>query len=130
MYSNENFTNKEDYVLNFKDLLGKADILVNPSFILKGLKNSVTIDNFDNADYSHMLEITKWEARRRRLTISEKLQVLMLTYFRAIGTLVVADRGRPTFLRGIDIGTREIETGLKVGASIMALGTIGINLDG
>lgn len=54
----------------------------------------------------------------------------MLTYFRALGTLIVADRGRPTFLRGIDIGTREVETGLKVGASIMALGTIGVSLEG
>lgn len=32
----------------------------------------------------------------------------MLSYFRALGTLVVADRGRPTYLRGIDVGTREI----------------------
>jgi hypothetical protein len=54
----------------------------------------------------------------------------MLSYFRAIGTLVITDRGRPGFLRGIDVGTREVETGLKVGASIMALGTIGINSDG
>ena len=54
----------------------------------------------------------------------------MLSYLRALGTLVVTDRGRPSFLRGIDVGTREVETGLKVGASILALGTIGITLDG
>ncbi len=54
----------------------------------------------------------------------------MLSYLRALGTLVVTDRGRPSFLRGIDVGTREVETGLKVGASILALGTIGISLDG
>jgi hypothetical protein len=77
-----------------------------------------------------MLEITRWDNRKRRLNISEKIQVLMLTYFRALGTLVIPERNRPGYLRGIDVGTREVETGLKVGASIMALGAIGVNLNG
>lgn len=32
----------------------------------------------------------------------------MLSYFRAVGTLVIADKGRPRYLRGIDVGTREV----------------------
>lgn len=32
----------------------------------------------------------------------------MLSYFRAVGTLVISDKGRPGYLRGIDIGTREV----------------------
>lgn len=54
----------------------------------------------------------------------------MLSYFRAVGTLIISDKGRPGYLRGIDVGTREIETGLKVGGSILALGTIGISVEG
>lgn len=30
----------------------------------------------------------------------------MLSYFRALGTLVVTDRGRPGYLKGVDVGTR------------------------
>ena len=113
-----------------KETLGRSDVSFNPSFLLGGPKRSVTINNYDQADYSRILEITRWDNKKRRLTFGEKLESLMLSYFRAIGTLVVADTGRPGYLRGIDVGTREVETGLKVGASIMALGTIGINING
>ncbi len=54
----------------------------------------------------------------------------MLTYFRALGTLVISDTNRPGYFRGLDVGTREVETGVKVGASLMALGTIGLTMDG
>lgn len=30
----------------------------------------------------------------------------MLSYFRALGTLIVTDRGRPGYLKGVDVGTR------------------------
>lgn len=76
-------------MINLKELLGKANISINPSFLLKGLRNSVTVSGYDQSDFSPMLEITRWDNKRRRLTISEKLQVLMLTYFRALGTLVI-----------------------------------------
>ena len=66
----------------------------------------MVVSNYDRMDYSPILDLTRWDNRKRRLTFSEKFQVLMLTYFRALGTLVVADRGRPGYLRGIDIGTR------------------------
>lgn len=77
-----------------------------------------------------MLEITRWDNKKRRLALTEKIQVVMLSYFRALGTLVISDKRRPGHLRGLDIGTREVESGLKVGASILALGTIGVNMDG
>lgn len=34
------------------------------------------------------------------------------------------------YLRGIQIGKREVEAGLKVGASISVLGTVTLSLDG
>jgi hypothetical protein len=34
------------------------------------------------------------------------------------------------YLRGIEIGKREVEAGLKVGASISVLGTVSLSLDG
>jgi hypothetical protein len=42
---------------------------------------------------------------RRRLSFGEKIQILMLTYWRSIGVLALADN-RATVLKGIDIGTR------------------------
>lgn len=35
-----------------------------------------------------------------------------------------------TFLRGIEVGTREVEAGIKIGASLTVLGTLGITTDG
>lgn len=34
------------------------------------------------------------------------------------------------YIRGIEIGKREVESGIKVGASISVLGTIGFTVDG
>lgn len=85
--------------------------------------------NFDQIDYSPSLEINKWEDRRRKLNFGEKMHVMFLAYLRGIGTLVINDR-RPTFLRGLDIGVREVEAGIKVGSSLMTLGTITASTDG
>ena len=46
-----------------------------------------------------------------------------------MGTLVINDN-KSTFLKGLEIGTREIEAGIKVGSSIMALGSIVIDSSG
>ena len=47
------------------------------------------------------------------------------------GLAVVGVRGRDvTFLRGIEIGKREVETGIKIGASLTVLGTLGVTTDG
>ena len=112
------------------DILSRADVAFNPSFLISGPRKSVTVSNYDQVDYSRILDITRWDNRKRRLTFTEKLEVLMLSYFRALGTLVITDTGRPGYLRGIDVGTREVETSVKVGASIMALGTISVGLNG
>lgn len=53
----------------------------------------------------------------------------MYSYWRAIGVLAFTDK-RSSLIRGIHIGEREIECGIRVGSSIMALGTIGVTVDG
>ena len=111
-------------------MLTRADVSFNPSFLINGPKKSITISNYDQADYSRILDILRWDNKKRRLTFGERFESLMLSYLRAVGTLVIADTNRPGYLRGIDVGTREVETGVRVGASIMALGTISISLSG
>jgi hypothetical protein len=52
--------------------LGRADIACNPSFLLAGQNKSITITNFDQSNYSSILDITRWDNLKRRLTFSEK----------------------------------------------------------
>jgi hypothetical protein len=46
---------------------------------------------------------------------------------RAVASLIIGDRKRPAIIRGVNVGTRDVECGLKVGTSIMAIGTIFVN---
>ena len=130
MYSNDGFTSKDDYRINLNEILGKADISFNPSFLIKGKSNDLAVYEWDRIDYSPLLEIIKWEEKKKKLTFTEKLQTLIFTYFRSIGTLVVTDKSRSGFMRGLEVGTREVETGVKIGSSIMALGSIGVTTEG
>jgi hypothetical protein len=44
---------------------------------------------------------------------------------------MVGSEGRDGgYIRGIEIGKREVEAGIKVGASISVLGSIGFTVDG
>ena len=101
MYSNDGFTSNDDYRINLKEVLDKADISFNPSFLIKGKTSSLPVYEWDSIDYSPLLEITKWEEKKKKLTFTEKLQTLILTYFRSIGTLVVRDKSRSNFMRGL-----------------------------
>lgn len=53
----------------------------------------------------------------------------MLGILRAL--VMVGSEGRDGgYIRGIEIGKREVEAGIKVGASISVLGSIGFTVDG
>ena len=107
MYSNETFdTNKKDYIIDLKEIALNSDIRFHESFFLKLNKAKVHVRSYDQINYGPALEINKWENKRRSLNLTEKLHVLMLAYLRGIGTLVINNEQRPTFLRGIEIGTR------------------------
>lgn len=112
------------------EILSKAKVEFNSSFdIISKAGRKVNIREYDQADYQRILEITRWENQKRKLTWTENFQSLILTVFRGIGTLVYAD-DRENVIKGIHIGHREVESGIKVGGSIMTLGTIGFTVDG
>ena len=52
-----------------------------------------------------------------------------MAVLRGVTVIGVKDRD-VAFLRGIEIGTREVETGIKIGASLTVLGTLGVTSDG
>lgn len=60
-------------MINLKELMGRADVVVSPSFLINGPTKSIVVSNYDQADYSRMLDITKWDNKKRRLTFTEKL---------------------------------------------------------
>ena len=42
----------------------------------------------------------------------------------------MADNKDASYIRGIEVGKRDVEAGIKVGASISVLGSIGFTVDG
>ena len=58
IYSNDGFSSKYNYL---KEVLGKSDVDFNPSFLLTGKTQSITVNSWDNLNYIPILEITKWE---------------------------------------------------------------------
>jgi hypothetical protein len=59
----------------------------------------------------------------------EHINVILLGILRAL--VMIGSEGKDgDYLRGIEIGKREVEAGLKVGASISVLGTVSLSLDG
>lgn len=61
--------------------------------------------------------------------MAEHINVIFLGLLRAL--VMIGSEGKDgQYLRGIQIGKRDVEAGLKVGASISVLGTISLTLDG
>ena len=115
-----------------KKVFSKGILDMHPNFLLTSENNakSLLVRNYDlNHSYERVLEITKWDVNRRRLKFTEKIQTLIYSYFRALGALAFKDK-RSELIRGLHVGDREVECGVKVGSSIMALGTIGLTMDG
>lgn len=87
------------------------------------------VKNVDKIDFSSALDIFRWENKKRDLTLYENLTVFLLAALRGIATVGVKDPN-VTFLRGIEVGTREVEAGIKIGAALTVLGTLGVTTDG
>ena len=89
--------------------------------------HSIALKNFDQKDYSKALEIMNWKENKSSLTLAEHINVILLGFLR---TILMADRQDASFIRGVEVGKREVEAGIKVGASISVLGSIGFTVDG
>jgi hypothetical protein len=87
------------------------------------------VKNVDKIDFSQALDIFRWENKKRDLTLFENLTSFLLAALRGIATVAIKDQN-VTFLRGIDVGAREVEAGIKIGASLTVLGTLGLTTDG
>ena len=57
----------------------------------------------------------------------EHINVLLLSIFRAIVSYGDKDG---SYIRGLEVGKREVEAGLRVGASVSVLGTLTFTIDG
>ena len=82
-------------------MLDNSIVDFNSNFYLEGQGLSrLLVKQFDRIDYEKVLDITKWDNKKRRLSWMESIQVLIFAYFRAAGSLVVRDQ-RPSFMKGI-----------------------------
>lgn len=103
--------------------------MYNTKITLNEGAHGVLVKNVDKIDFSSALDILRWENKKRDLTLFENLTAFFLAALRGIATVGVKDQN-VTFLRGIEIGTREVEAGIKIGASLTVLGTLGVTTDG
>lgn len=133
MYSNDSFK-KENYVLDMNKILKNCSIEGSHKVTLytddnKNKRSSILIKNFDQKNYSKVMEIIKWDEKRRRLDFVEHLNVFFLSLLEAI--ITIGSEGRQVgHIQGIEIGKRDVEVGVKIGATVSILGTIGITTDG
>ncbi len=111
------------------EVLKGSNLVFNPKITLNEGFSSVWIKNIDKIDFSPALEIFRWENKKRDLTVFENFTAFSLAVLRGVAVIGVRDRD-VTFLKGIEIGTREVETGIKIGASLTVLGTLGVTTDG
>jgi hypothetical protein len=130
IFSNESYDiNKKDFNINLKDVLKGSDFQYSTKITLNEGLNGVLVKNVDKIDFSSALDIFKWENKKRSLTLFENLTAFLLSALRGIAAVGIKDPN-VTFLRGIEIGTREVESGIKIGASLTVLGTLGVTTDG
>jgi len=130
IYSNESYDlEKKDYNINLSEVLKGSNLVFNPNITLNEGFSSVLVKNIDKIDFSPALDIIRWENKRRDLTVFENLTAFFMAVLRGVVVVGVRDRD-VTFLRGIEIGEREVETGIKIGASLTVLGTLGVTTEG
>lgn len=113
IYSNDDFENKADYVIDTKKVFSSGRVSFHPNFLLANNSGNtkgqnVLVTKYDlNHSYLRVLDITKWENQKRRTKFFEKIQILMYSYWRSIGALAFTDK-RSTLIKGLHIGEREV----------------------
>ena len=104
MYSNDSFDlKKNNYTLNMKEALKNCTIEGSNKITIwdkqsNAQKTSILLSGFDQKDYSKVLEILKWEEKKRDLSLVEHINVILLGLMRIV---FMADRRDATAIRGI-----------------------------
>jgi hypothetical protein len=134
IYSNDEFDlGKNNYQFNLKRLLKFCSIDIKRSIgigdKLKPTFEGLLINGFDQSNYERVIEVLNWDEDRRCLTIFEHIKVLLLSVIRAL-SLFGPSREDGSAIRGLEIGVRKIDAGVKIGAAISVLGTISLSSDG
>lgn len=75
------------------------------------------------------MEVLKWEEKKRDLSLVEHINVVLLGLLRALAMLG-SDGKEGNYIRGLEVGERSVEAGIKIGATISVLGTVGFTTDG
>ena len=83
MYSNDSFS-KENYHLDMKAILKRCTIEGSTKVTLysenkQKQRSSILIKNFDQKDYSRVMEVIKWEESRRSLDLVEHVNSFCLS---------------------------------------------------
>lgn len=75
------------------------------------------------------MQIIKWEEKRRSLDIIEHITAFFLSIIEALVT-IGSERRQAPHIKGIQVGKRDVEVGVKIGVTATILGTIGITTEG
>lgn len=78
MYSNDSFS-KENYTVDVNKVLRHGKIEGSTKISINEGNKSVLVRNFDQKDYSRVMEIIKWEENRRKMDLLEHLSSFFLS---------------------------------------------------
>lgn len=78
MYSNDSFS-KENYTVDVNKVLRYGKVEGSTKISINEGNKSVLVRNFDQKDYSRVMEIIKWEENRRKMDLLEHLSSFFLS---------------------------------------------------
>ena len=103
IYSNDTFNMKKDnYKINMNDALKRCMIEGSSKITLgEGEKNTILLKNFDNKDYSRVLDVLSWTEERRSLSLTEHINAFFLSILRAIVMIGSTGKDDGSYIRGL-----------------------------
>jgi hypothetical protein len=102
MYSNDSYK-KENFILDMKKILKNCQIEGSHKVTLyseDSKRSSILVKNFDQQNYSKVMEIIKWEESRRSLSLVEHINVFFLSVLE--GLIALGSEGKQVgHIRGV-----------------------------
>jgi len=84
----------------------------------------------DRVDLSNALDLINWENKFRKLTVVEYILVVLASALGSFLNIFTMKHSEHKNIKGIDIGHREVDAGIQIGASLTVLGNVGLTIDG
>lgn len=111
------------YVINLKRVLENCQVEMHKEFLVRDQNQSVVVSNYDRINYEKALDILRYTEERRGMMLHEFLFTLGVLSVKFIAQLFFKNIDVSTF-RGISVGVRDSEVGIKIGSGVAVIGEV------